>query len=120
MDIFFPCRTACNLEEVPSAVDDNTIAEATFTSIQPGTSLPTGSRNCDHEQFQWAAQIYITRMKSLCRRQKSHRKIHKKKRKANDVFEQQLSYLQQKIAKSEAFGMSIGITLDRMTRQAAA
>lgn len=43
-----------------------------------------------------------------------------KKRKANDVFEQQLSHLQQKIAKSEAFGMSIGITLDRMTRQAAA
>ncbi|XP_049518749.1 transcription factor Adf-1-like [Dermacentor silvarum] len=44
-----------------------------------------------------------------------------KKRKKNDDFDQQLlSHLKEKMTENEAFGLSIGLTLDRLAKQVAA
>ncbi|XP_070395799.1 transcription factor Adf-1-like [Dermacentor albipictus] len=133
-----PRKTTCNLEDLAvagadtssrgrhqqqgttSAVGDDTTTEAIFTSIQRGTSSPTGS-SFDNEQISTGHTDLHDEDEAAMEATKEPSKNTSKKRKANDEFEQQLlTHLQQKMTENEAFGLSIGMTLERMTRQAAA
>ncbi|XP_040071174.1 uncharacterized protein LOC120843806 [Ixodes scapularis] len=119
-----PKKTACNLDTRPLAMDadGDVAAEDLFHLIQSGAPSPSEDNCTDLEQMEVGqSQLNNDGDEPALRATTGVSSGAPKKRKKSGEFEQQLLYqLDKKMTKNEAFGMSIGMSLDRLFRPDAA
>nr|XP_050033546.2 uncharacterized protein LOC126530275 [Dermacentor andersoni] len=114
-----PRKTTCSLE--PATCDDGETTETIFASMTNTPPSPSGVESFEEsspQELPMPATPALAERPSVAGKHEAAAK-HKKVKK-NDHFEEQLlSRLDSQMSENEAFGVSIGLSLDKMPRKVA-
>ncbi|KAH7966273.1 hypothetical protein HPB49_014974 [Dermacentor silvarum] len=116
-----PRKTTCSLEFPRSGGDLEETAESIFSGMQSTSSSPSANESSDTliEDLPSPATPTPVATPTLVTERRQAPQQRKNKKKTDSFEDQLLGKLDRQMTENEAFGLSIGMSLDRMPRKVA-